>query len=311
LSVEPRREPGGAEQARWKSLRVLFDEVVELPRAERRSALERACGADRGLIEEVLALLQEAERGDDFLVPPAGLRAPGAAHVGRFVLERMLAPGRVGTVHLARNVEDGRLLALRIVALESVAREEDLLEPVARLRGSARSLAALDHPALARNVESGLCAWPAGSDRSALYFATEFVPGASPLDAYCRDHALPSLRCVELLLAACDGIAHAHAAGVVHGALSGANVLVSVEEHVHVVDLGVRTVFPGERPPSAVGDRIALAELLADLLARAPEDARWRGPMRELARRAADADAGDELASVASFAASLRRELDR
>jgi serine/threonine protein kinase len=116
---------------------------------------------------------------------------------------------------------------------------------------------------------------------------------------------------LERLLDASDAVALAHARGLHHGGLATSNVLIDAEQRVRVVDLGVRSVFPdADGPPSAAGDRVALAERLAALLGPAsPLERAWRTAARELALRAARSDAGGELATLAGFAAALRREI--
>jgi serine/threonine-protein kinase len=298
---------GGASDGgtRWRELRALFDQVVELPEAERGAALARLCGQDRARADEVLALVRAAEQGDEFLVPPPLARPAeaGGARVGRFVLERVLGAGRAGTVHLARDARDGTALAVRVVPLV-----EDELDAVARLRGATRVLAALDHPGLARTLETGLCAWPSGSEGSAVYFASELVDGAALVSTSAA--ARPARASLELFLGACDALAQAHAAGALHGALSAANVVVDSRGRARVLDLGVRMVFPDPRDaPSVAGDRRALADLCLALLASAPEDEPWLAPARALAERAALPDGDAELPSVAALATALRREV--
>jgi serine/threonine-protein kinase len=308
--VEPQSEPGGPEQARLRELRALFEQLAELAPEERDVRLARAAGAERARLEEALALLRESERDDSFLVPPAGARPSGAARLGHFTLERALAPvpgdEGPGSLHLARGA-DGEALALRVVPLV-----EDPLAAVARLRRTAPALAALHHCALVRCRESGLCAWPIGSEESALYFASEFVSDALPLTSVARDRALPEQALLEIFLAVCDALAAAHAAGLFHGALAGAGVRVDPQGRALVFDLGLRAVFPGASAPSAAGDRVELAELLTAVVAcRAAQAEPWCARARELAAEAARAAPSPQLASVAGLAAALRHALAR
>jgi hypothetical protein len=295
--MEPRPE-ASAESTRWRELRALFEQVAELPEPERRAALERACASDPARIEEVLALVRAAEQGDGFLVPPPRAQP---ARVGRFVLERILDRSGTGTLHLARE-PGGTPVALRVVPLSERADEE-----VARLRRVTRVLMELDHPALARTLETGLCTWPSGG--SAIYFASEHVPGAVPLDDFARA-SRPSRKCLELFLDACDALASVHAHGLHHGDLSALSVLVDEHRRVRVVDLGPCTVFPGEHAPDAARDRIALAELLQVVLRRLePEAAPWHARALEVARGASGPIATPELESVGGFAAALRGQM--
>lgn len=51
--------------------------------------------------------------------------------------------------------------------------------------------------------------------------------------------ALPRRRALQLIAAACDGAAHLHAHGVVHGDINPSNLVVASNDHVTLVDLGV------------------------------------------------------------------------
>ena len=151
---------------------------------------------------------------------------PELPRVDRFVLERMLGAGGMGTVWLARDENLDRSVALKLVRSRSAAAGERM-----RLR-EARGLARIAHP----NVIS---VYDVGEHEGRVWLAMEFVPGrtlrecASELG---RDTLL------RHWLTAGRGLTAIHAAGLVHRDIKPDNVLLGDDGRVRVIDLGlVRT----------------------------------------------------------------------
>lgn len=294
--------------ARWQRIRALFAELVELSPPTRAVALARACGADAELRRELEALLEAAERADDFLVrTPALLEqaAPGpevaGTQLGSLRLGPALAPGRVGRVHRAQ-AQHGQEIALRLVPIGAGA-----AAPLQRLMHSAGKLDTLVHAGLARVLETGIGASPERAQLSTVYFASEFVAAGTPLADFADRGRLGVRERLALFQEACSAVAHAHRHGVPHGNLSAANVLVDVRGSVRILDFGVAMVLA---EPTAAGaerdDVAALGTRLAALFdAPSGPDDRMSCAARELARRASDPDPRRRPASVEGLAEEL------
>ena len=52
---------------RWKTVEKVFNKSIILPPEERQAYVLSACSGDSDLIEDVLSLLAEAEKNDNFL----------------------------------------------------------------------------------------------------------------------------------------------------------------------------------------------------------------------------------------------------
>jgi serine/threonine protein kinase len=85
------------------------------------------------------------------------------------------------------------------------------------------------------------------------YFVMELVEGV-PITAYCDEAGLTVPQCLELFVAVCRAVQHAHQKGVIHRDLKPSNVLVALHDGrpvPKVIDFGVAKALD-RRPPLAV-----------------------------------------------------------
>jgi serine/threonine protein kinase/tetratricopeptide (TPR) repeat protein len=137
----------------------------------------------------------------------------------------------MGTVYLAEQSEPIR----RYVALKVVKLGMDTKQVLARFANERQALAVMDHPNIARIFDAG--ATPKGRP----YFVMEYIEG-SPITQYCDSKRMPVRQRLELLLAVCRAVQHAHQKGVIHRDLKPSNVLVVEHDGVpvpKVIDFGI------------------------------------------------------------------------
>jgi serine/threonine protein kinase/tetratricopeptide (TPR) repeat protein len=191
---------------------------------ERRRYVHQSCGEDRDLRVRVEALLRIHDQDSTFLrspaevpplafEPPAG-EAPGGV-VGPYTLIEPIGEGGMGVVFRAEQARPVR----RQVALKIVRPGMDTRQVLARFDAERQALARMDHPNIARVLDAGT------TDRGLPYFVMELVQGV-PVTRYCDDHKLTVPQRLELFLAVCQGVQHAHQKGVIHRDLKPSNVLV-------------------------------------------------------------------------------------
>src|SRR5215471_1137413 len=145
---------------------------------------------------------------------------------------RPLGSGGSGSVWLARDERTGLDVALKIIAREG--------KSAARAEREAAAAAHLRHPACLR-------AYGFARDERHVYIAYEFVPGRTYREAL-RAGELTDETAVEACAQVCDGLAHAHAAGILHRDVKPSNVLLADGERTsaRVLDFGLAQMAEAE-----------------------------------------------------------------
>jgi len=138
-----------------------------------------------------------------------------AARLPAFDFEGLIGHGTTGSVYKARQRSLDRDVAIRTISRERCG------DPAFRssFRDRARAMARLTHPSLIRIFDSGEL-------DGLAYVVMEYVPGKS-LRHSARGKAIEPRQAVEIVIAACEGLAHAHANGIAHGAIQPADILLT------------------------------------------------------------------------------------
>jgi eukaryotic-like serine/threonine-protein kinase len=170
---------------------------------------------------------------------PAAALSPGTLVLGRYRPLRPLGSGGAGSVWLARDEPDGRDVALKIVSREGT------LGP--RAEREAAAVAQLRH-------ERCLRVYALARDAEHVYIAYEYVRGHTLRHAL-RERTLGDRGLVEAAAQILDGLAHAHARGIVHRDVKPPNILLEDGPglSVRILDFGLALVRE-EETLTAVGD---------------------------------------------------------
>lgn len=225
--------------ANYSEVREVFHRVCELPSSARTAALDTMCGGRdeiRGEVERLLRAMDSADSGFAESSPAEFGRARGLKVNGYEIL-KPIGEGGMGTVYLAEQCSPRRTVALKTIRPGLVG------EQVARrFRREAEALAKLSHPGIARVFEVGV-ADAFGSP--VPYIAMEFVDGV-PVTAYAGASPRSTRERLELAIAICDAVDHAHARGVLHRDLKPANILVDTSGTPRILDFGIARITEGE-----------------------------------------------------------------
>jgi serine/threonine protein kinase len=184
--------------------------------------------------------------------------------VGRYEIVRELGRGGMARVHLARQLDLDRLVALK--ELLELQRED--AEMVGRFLRESRLAGALNH-------ESIVTVLDVFQHDGVRYIAMEYVP-RGPLRPWVGRIEPAQLGGVlESVLA---GLAHAHAAGVVHRDLKPENLMVTAEGRVKIADFGIARALAdsqGTMFRTATGVAVGTPAYMAPEQAMAQEIGPW------------------------------------
>ncbi len=137
----------------------------------------------------------------------------------------------MGAVYLAEQREPIR----RSVALKVIKVGMDTSQVLARFANERQALAMMDHPNIARIFDAG------ATSKGRPYFVMEYIEGA-PITLYCDRVRMTVSDRLQLFLAVCRAVQHAHHKGVIHRDLKPSNVLVKDQEGAplpKVIDFGI------------------------------------------------------------------------
>ncbi len=151
--------------------------------------------------------------------------------VGPYKLLERIGEGGMGVVYLAEQTSPIR----RKVAVKILKPGMDSRQVIARFEAERQALALMDHPNIAKVLDAGATA------TSRPYFVMELVKGV-PITDYCDEAHLAPRERIELLVAVCQAIQHAHQKGIIHRDIKPSNVLVSVHDGrpvPKVIDFGL------------------------------------------------------------------------
>jgi serine/threonine-protein kinase len=160
--------------------------------------------------------------------------------VGRYEITEPLGQGGMGTVYKAYDPLLDRVVAVKIISAQFSTRP-DLRD---RFFREARAVARLDHP----NI---VTVYDLGEHEGTPYLAMQFLEG-SDLEHRMKTEGLSLIRKVEIAMAVAAGLAHAHASGIVHRDVKPANVFITDDGQVKLLDFGLARLVTSELTRSNV-----------------------------------------------------------
>ncbi len=146
---------------------------------------------------------------------------------GRYTIVGTLGIGGMGHVLRAMDNVLERTVALKIIRADKAERKE----AIGRFFREARLAAQLMHP-------NTVQVYDLGEIGDVLFIAMEYIDGQS-LSQYCANASIAAPRKLRWLLDAARGLGAAHKCGMIHRDVKPANIMVSVDEVVKVVDFGL------------------------------------------------------------------------
>jgi serine/threonine-protein kinase len=242
---------------------------LERPASERQAFLEAACSGDVGFMLEVQRMLAAEDQTSSLLdgasMPVAPTRSgqcpgckaeiaishqycpfcgtpaepvrradgrfrAGALFANRFRIVGLLGRGGMGEVYRAQDLELDQPVALKF--LTAVRHDE---RARSRLRSEVRLARQVSHANVCR-------VYDIGEAQGESYLSMEYVDGEDLGALLRRIGKLPVDKAVEIALRLSDGLAAAHAKGVLHRDLKPANIMIDSSGAVRIMDFGLAAI---------------------------------------------------------------------
>ncbi|HVH43049.1 MAG TPA: serine/threonine-protein kinase [Labilithrix sp.] len=146
-----------------------------------------------------------------------GLKITEDTIAGRYRIEKLLGAGSSGFVVAARHVYLRRPVTLKILTSTTNTHQRAQRRHLA----IAHRAAALRGQHIARIVDTGF------TEDGTPFVATERLEGRTLAEELAARGQLPAAEAVRWILQACEGLAEAHAAGIVHGDLKPQNLFLA------------------------------------------------------------------------------------
>ena len=233
-------------RARWQQIQSLFEQLIDQDAGERAVRLASACGEDLELFSSVESLLNSDAGHEDALLHVIGEAAESlleehqdrliGTHIGPYRVVSILGYGGMSTVYRGERDDSQYQQTVAIKVLQHATLHPRLRS---RLHSERHILATLDHPSIARLIDSG------DLEDGTPYLVMEHVDGES-IDAYCDSRTLFVRERLELFIQVCVAVQYAHRNLVVHRDIKPSNIFVTVEGVPKLLDFGIAKLLAPE-----------------------------------------------------------------
>jgi serine/threonine-protein kinase len=167
--------------------------------------------------------------------PVASTPSSGAQleRLGRYVLEREIGRGAMGTVYLGRDTAINRSVAIKAIPLAAEFSDAELVEARARFFREAETAGRLNHP----NI---VTIYDVGEERGLAYIAMEYLKGHHLSDFARSNNLLEPRKVLDLASRTAAALGFAHKQQVVHRDIKPANLMFDTTTDVlKITDFGI------------------------------------------------------------------------
>jgi serine/threonine protein kinase/Tol biopolymer transport system component len=259
---------------RWRRIEELYHLALARAGEDRAAFLVAACEGDDDLRREVESLLAQPVSDGGLLdrpaadvarvVPSIDTSVPGTGQqIGAYRLLSRIGAGGMGEVYRARDTKLGRDVAIKFLS-------ENLANTAGRRRfqREAQTASSLNHPHI-------LTVHDVGEHDGRQYLVTEFVDGGTLAD-WCHGERRTWRQIIEMLVGVADGLATAHAAGILHRDIKPENILVTRSGYAKLADFGLAKLSEEPSSPSITNVQTRAGMILGTVPYMSPEQASGR-----------------------------------
>ncbi len=148
--------------------------------------------------------------------------------IGNYKVIRKIGSGGMGEVYLAHDLKLDRDVALKFLPDCSVGQQDQL----SRFLREAQAAAALNHPNIFTIHEIN------HSQNGQQFLVMAYYPGRNLME-HMAEGALTEEAALQITWGVAEGLAYAHAAGIIHRDIKPTNIMVSDEGQVKILDFGL------------------------------------------------------------------------
>lgn len=152
----------------------------------------------------------------------------GTILVNRYELIEKIGEGGMAVVYKAKCQILDRIVAVKILK-EEFSNDSNFIE---KFRTEAHSAAKLSHPNIVNIFD-------VGEENNIHFIVMEFIEGETLKELIAKKSPLTNNMALDIAVAICDGIHHAHEKGIIHKDIKPHNILITSSGIVKVADFGI------------------------------------------------------------------------
>lgn len=148
--------------------------------------------------------------------------------LGKYVIQRRLGAGGMGTVFLALDSKLNRTVALKVLPRQRAANAT----LVKRFTSEGQNAARLEHDNIVKVFDTG-------EIDGHLYLALEYIDGIDVQDLVQKRGVVPVRRSIEIIRQVAGALQHAYERNIVHRDIKPSNLMIRKDGHVKLADMGL------------------------------------------------------------------------
>lgn len=239
----------------WDKVETILDKALDLPTDKRAAFIEKECGGNTKLKQEVELILTSISDSEGWLENPTEYKEEFYSEVaedleqisvqesligeeiGAYTIVEKVGEGGMGSVYLAERT--GGDFKHR-VAIKLIRNTHATEQNIKRFRQEKRILANLNHPSIAQLYDGGR------TESGIPYIIMEYVDGV-PITEYCITNNCTIDQKIELFKQVLEAIQNAHENLTIHRDLKPDNILIDQSGNVKILDFGISKLLEDDQ----------------------------------------------------------------